>query len=394
MSAAEIYSPEPNLLERRFAAHLALRGAQSGTGGQPSHERVQKISRVTRWIIGLSALAGIVSGGVIGGAEIWMRHGIFDGMEETGWREALPYWTVFYAFVGAVSAVEIGLLYVLALTGIARVTQSAGLPLSRHDGRGLFAHSLARAALEFPNPQVQIYGIDPYAHVSNWKLTALSIAYKLKVGVSSFLLRVFLRRVAARMAIRGMVPLIAGPLYALWNAYIVWRIMTEARVRTLGPFAVDNLIAAHFQDVADLGESEKDVILHAAGEMLSRGRDAHPNQIYLMTRLRKALQRNEDIALDWVAVRDHLPTLRAARQTRVLDLLTLSCVIGTRIHREQTALLRSACQDCGATLIGDRLKDLRKALKNGHQVTAKDLSATRRGTNSSLASESDSEWSD
>ncbi|MCC5969105.1 MAG: hypothetical protein JJU15_04095 [Pararhodobacter sp.] len=385
MSAAETYSPEPNLLERRFAAHLAQRGAESGTSGHPSRERVQKIGRVTRWVIGLSAFAGIVSGGLIGGAEIWMRQGILDGMEDTGWREVLPYWTVFYLFVGAISAVEIVLLYALALTGIARVTQNAGLPLSRHDGRGLFAHSLARAALEFPNPQVHIYGIDPYAHVSNWKLTALSIAYKLKVGVSSFLLRVFLRRVAARMVVRGMVPLIAGPLYAVWNAYIVWRIMTEARVRTLGPFAVDNLIAAHFQNVADLGDSEKDVILNAAGEMLSRGRDAHPNQVYLMTRLREALNRDGDIALDWTAVRDDLPELDAARQTRVLNLLALSCIIGARIHREQSALLRSACQDCGAMLNEDRLKDLRKRLKHGHQVTAKDLSATRRDANSSSA---------
>ena len=377
MPAAEIYSPEPNVLERRFAAHLAQRGAEGGSANHSSAERVQKIGRVTRWIIGLSALAGIVSGGLIGGAEIWMRHGIFDGMEDVGWREALPYWTAFYVFAGVVSAVEIALLYALALIGIARVTQYSGLPLSRGNGRGLFAHSLARAALEFPNLQVRIYGIDPYAYVANWKLTALNIAYKLKVGVSSFILRVFLRRVAARMAIRGMVPLIAGPLYAAWNAYIVWRIMTEARVRTLGPFAVDNLISAHFQDAGELGDTEKNVILHAAGEMLTRGRDAHPNQVYLMTRLREALKHDEDITLDWPTIRRHLPTLDAAGQTRVLDLLTVSCVIGARIRREQTALLRSACRECGADLHEDRVRELHKALKRGHEVTYEDLSATR-----------------
>jgi len=381
--SAEIYSPDPNMLESRFAAYLAQRGADNGTADHPSRACVQAISRVTRWIIGVSAMAGLISGGLIGGAEVWMRHGIFNGMEDVGWRESLPYWTAFYLFAGVVSAAEIALLYALALIGIVRVTKHAGLPLSRGDGRGLFAHSLARAALEFPSPQVEIYGIDPYAYVSTWKLTALNIAYKLKVGVSSFLLRVFLRRVAARMAIRGMVPLFAGPLYAVWNAYIIWRIMTEARVRTLGPFAVDNLIAAHFQNASDLGDTEKDVILHAAGEMLTRGRDAHPNQIYLMTRLRKALKRGEDLTLDWPAMRRHLPNLDAAGQTRVLDLLTGSCVIGTRIHREQLALLRSVCQDCGAALHDDRMKALRKALILGHQVTAKELSATRSDARSS-----------
>lgn len=373
------------MLERNFAAYLAQHGAESGTRVHSSRERVQKISRVTRWVIGLSALAGIVSGGLIGGAEIWMRQGIFNGMEDVGWREALPYWTVYFIFAGVVSAVEIAALYFLALSGIARVTQHSGLSLARGNGRGLFAHSLARAALEFPNPQVHLYGIDPYVHVSNRKLTALDIAYKMKVGLSSFILRVFLRRVAARMAVRGMVPLFAGPLYAVWNAFIIWRIMAEARVRTLGPFAVDNLIAAHFQDAGDLSDTEKDVILHAAGEMLTRGRDAHPNQIDLMTRLRNALKRDKDIMLDWAAMRRHLPALDAAGQTRVLDLLTVSCVIGTRIHREQMSLLRSACQDCGADLHEDRVLELHKALKRGLQLTRDDLTATRSDTNPNSA---------
>jgi|GEM_PF-534969 len=376
-AAAEIYSPEPNVLERRFADRLARRGADNGTAGAAARERVQKIGRVTRWVIGLAALAGIVSGGVIGGAEIWVRQGIFDGMDDDDWRETWPYWTAFFVFAGIISAIEIALLYALAMAGIARVTRYSGLPLSAGENRGLFAHSLARAALEFPNSQVRIYGIDPYAHVANWKLTVLNVAYKLKVGVSSFILRVFLRRVAARMAIRGMVPLFAGPLYAVWNAYIVWRIMTEARIRTLGPFVVDTLLDSRFEGADDLGDREKDVMLHAAGEMLTEGRDAHPNQVYLMSRLREAFGRDEEIDLDWDAMRAHLPKLDAADQARVLDLLTVSCLIGSRIRREQKALLRSACEECGATLDEDRLKDTRKALKRGHDVTERDLSAIR-----------------
>jgi hypothetical protein len=377
MPAADIYSPEPNLLERKFAAYLARHGADGTTPEHPTVQRVDQIRRITRWSIGLSALAGILSGGIIGGAEIWMRYGLFDGMDDLGWRDTWPYWAGFYAFVGVISAIEIALLYALALGGIARITRHSGLALSQDGGRALFSHSLARAALEFPSPQVKIYGIDPYAYVANWKLTALNIAYKLKVGVSSFILRVFLRRVAARMAIRGMVPLFAGPLYAVWNAYIIGRIMSEAQMRTLGPFAVDHLISEHFDTAQGLDETEKRVILHAAGEMLTRGRDAHPNQIYLISRLRHALNHREDIALDWDTLRHHLPELDAEGQVRVLNLLTVSCVIGLGIHRDQLALLRSASADCGATLHEDRVKKLRKALKRGQPVTRAALSRTR-----------------
>ncbi|NYS26233.1 hypothetical protein HUK65_14680 [Rhodobacteraceae bacterium 2376] len=378
MPATQTFSPEPNILERRFADHLVRRSPGDDALAAPSDARVRRITRVTRWSIALAALAGIVSGGVIGGAEVWMRQGLFDGkLEDLGWREALPYWAAFYAFVGVISAVEIALLYALALVGIARITRHSGLPLSHGEGHGLLAHSLARAGLEFPNPRGRVHGIDPYAHVARWKLTALNLAYKMKVGVSSFLLRVFLRRVAARMAIRGLVPLLAGPLYAVWNAWIIARIMAEARLRTLGPFAVDALIAAQFGAAGDLADTQKDVLEHAAGEMLTRGQDGHPNQIYLLERLRTALQRDGDIALDWGAMRPHLPRLEAAGQTRVLDLLTVSCLIGGRLHREQAALLRDACLDCGATLQVARLADLRKALARGRKVTNAELQATR-----------------
>jgi hypothetical protein len=347
--AHEIYSPDPNFLEVKVADRLAQYGAEGYGADYASRGRMEKIGRITKWVIALAALAGIVSGGLIGGAEVYVRQVLLDG-EDVDWRESLPYWTVFFVFAGAVSAVEVALLYVLALFGIARVTEHSGLPLSRENERGLFTHSLARAALEFPNPQVSIYGLDPYARVSNWKLTALNFAYKLKVGVTSFILRVFLRRVAARMAIRGMVPLFAGPLYAAWNAYIVWRIMSEARLRTMGPFAVDTLIEARFEDSDDLDDTEKDVLLHAAGEMLTRGRDAHPNQVYLISRLRQTLGHEGDIKLDWGTMHSHLPKLDSDGQTRVLDLLTLSSVIGASIHREQLALLHSACEACGTDL--------------------------------------------
>lgn len=377
MPAVDTYTPEPNLLERKFADYLAQHCAKQGAADHPSAVRIAQIRRTTRWVIALSALAGVISGGLIGGSEIWMRQNMLDGMDATDWRETWRYWSVFYILVGVVSAVEIGLLYAIALRGVARVAYHSGLSITHDAGRMLFAHSLARTALEFPSPQVRIYGIDPYAHVANWKRTALNIAYKLKVGVSSFVLRVFLRRLVARTAIRSMVPLLAGPLYAVWNAYIIGRIMSEAQVRTLGPFAVDMLIKSHFKDATALPAQERDVVLHAAGEMLTRGQDAHPNQVYLLNELRIALNHRADVALDWSTMRCHLPDLDVAGQARVLDVLTVSCLIGKRMRREQMALLRDACNDCNTALSEARLKALRKAFKRGKALTRAQVADTR-----------------
>ena len=187
----------------------------------------------------------------------------------------------------------------------------AGPAIGERGFPGLFGRGLARSALEFPNPPVLILGIDPYAYVSGWRLLAKNIAYKMKVGVSSFLLRVFLRRVLARVAIRGILPLIAGPLYAAWNAIIIWRIMHEARIRTLAPSAIERFVADSVDEAEPPGQTVGDLMLRGAAEMLKRNCDAHPNHVYLLLRLRDALGREGDIEDDWVAKAPALATWRS-----------------------------------------------------------------------------------
>lgn len=367
------YSPEPNILERKAADYLAQLSSADVEWHERTPAEADAIRRATHRAVILAALAGIVSGGIIGGTEVWIRQGAFDG--DIGWREQLPYWIGFFAFASVISAIEIAYLYAVALNGIARVTGRSGLALGGDGYPQHFARGLGRAALEFPNPRVLIFGIDPYAYVPRWLLAAKNIAYKLKVGVSSFVLRVFLRRVVARMAIRGFVPLIAGPLYAAWNAIIVWRIMREARIRTLGPFAVEHVVSELFGEGEGPGGAAADAILQGAGEMLMRGYDAHPNQIYLLMRLREELgvEGTDSLRVDWTGQRQALKSLGEADRERLLKVLTLSAILGSSTSRQQKRLLREAYEACGTEFRPEGLKQLRAKLKDGRRITADDF---------------------
>lgn len=370
----ERYSPEPNILERKAAGYLArLSHDAKDEWRERTPAEAEEIRRATRRAVTLAAVAGIISGGIIGGAEVWIRLGIFDGREDVGWREQLPYWIGFFAFAGVISAIEIGYLYAVAIRSIARVTSRSNLALGGDGYPDLFTRALARAALEFPNPRVRVFGIDPYAYVPRWRLAAKNIAYKMKVGVSSFLLRVFLRRVMARMAIRGFVPLVAGPLYAAWNGIIVWRIMHEARIRTLGPFAVEHVVGELFDKREPPDQHARDVILQGVGEMMMCGHDAHPNQVYLLSRLRQEMSvENDDIAVDWPRQRKALEPLHRDEQDRLLRVLTLSAILGSSTSRQQKRLLREAYEACGRTLHSGGLKHLRRKLKEGRAFGAVD----------------------
>ncbi|CAN5634767.1 hypothetical protein BH23PSE1_BH23PSE1_11410 [soil metagenome] len=374
----ELYSPEPNILERKAAEYLARMSGASADDAGPGRIEAGATKSATCWAVGLAALAGIISGGMMGGMEIWIREVPLGGEENGDWQEALPWWLGFFAVAGVISAIEIAFLYYLAIRGIAQVTGPTGLALGGAGYPGLHASSLARGALEFPNPRVTIFGIDPYAYVPGWQLLAKNIAYKMKVGVSSFLMRVFLRRVAARVAIRGMVPLFAGPLYAAWNAIIIWRIMREGRVRSLGPFAVERVLGELFEDGAparDVGE----VLLQGAAEMIMRGRDAHGNHVLIVFRLREILGMTEDLRSDWRAEAGKVKKLDDAGRARLVDLLALTALVGSSIRRGQRRMLAEVCEAIGTGFDPAGLKDLRERLLAGEEVGRKELAVLRGG---------------
>lgn len=160
---------------------------------------IQRIERRTKTV---AALAGATSGAVLGAVEIWLGPGVLMVTDATEWREQLPYWSLFVSLTVLVSGAEILYLYGFVLRSVARITSMAGLSLSSQEVEQLIARGLSRAALELPNPRQPIHGIDPYARVSRWKLAAYALLYRIKVGATSFVFRVLLRRILSRAALR------------------------------------------------------------------------------------------------------------------------------------------------------------------------------------------------
>jgi hypothetical protein len=367
---ADCYTPEPTILEQR-AASLLARYRDRSAGSDDPDEIARRLHRATRRAVGLALGAGIISGGLIGGSEIWLRRRF--GLDQMDIWEALPYWAGWFAAAGVVSAVEIAFLYWIALRGMGEVARLAPVALGESGYGGLAQRGFARGALEFPNPRRDIFGIDPYAYVPNWQLVLRSIAYKMKVGVSSFILRVFLRRVATRLAVRGLVPLLAGPLYAAWNAYISWKIMREARLRAFGPGAIDAFIEKDLGS-AGLSEDAGAAMLHGVGEITRRAGDMHPNYVHLVARLCERLGIGSGpIGIDWPSGREHLRHLGPQDRDRVLQLLLLAAILGTRTGRRQRDLVEEAFRLGGTALPEEAIPDLRRRLRDGRLEPARDL---------------------
>jgi hypothetical protein len=343
-NAAENYSPDPNFLEHEAANYVAGHAEPRARKGARAEDAAKMLSRVQRRAVWLAVIIGLVSGGLIGGSEIYVRQGLLDGAEDRmSWQEQLPAWGVFLAFAGVVSLVEILILYWLALRAIADIYGIAGTAPPRADARAV-EQGLARAGLEFPNPRDSVYGIDPYAYVPSWQLTALALLYRMKVGISSFLVRLLFRRVLSRVLVRGLIPLLAGPLYAIWNAIITWRILREARIRALGPAAVDEFMDEFAPDDRSLDKRLCKGLLHGVAEMMMRARDAHPNYVILLSRLVGVCDVEPPLQADWPAQRKAIGKLSKAKQEQALRALCFAAVIASKVTKSQQKLLREACE--------------------------------------------------
>jgi hypothetical protein len=235
---------------------------------------------------------------------------------------------------------------------------------------------MSRAALDLPNPRAAVYGIDPYARVPRWRLAARTVLYRLKVGMTSFVLRVLLRRVVARAALRFFIPLIAIPVFAVWNGVITWWALREVRIRAAGPLAVQELRERISASRANLDEQSRRLVLEAAGEAMIRREDAHPNFVLLLTRLLQDLEVAPDsLRIDWESNGDRLKDLNPESQDVLLVTLAVATVLAGRPRSAQRELLEEAHAACGRSLQGRALLELYREFISGRGLSEKHLKA-------------------
>jgi len=355
-------------MERKASNYLrAARDDEQGSEQsdlQP--ENLAAFHRIRRQAVTWAMIYGTISGTIIGGGEIVVRLIILDNPDSFEWREHLWTWTGFYAFVGLVTIVEIGLLYWNALRGIARLAAHVDVPFDGDTHSELMISGLARVGLELPNPRQKIYGVDPYALTSRWMMLIQNLLYKLKVGASSFVIRILMRRVFARAFLRGLIPLLAIPLYALWNAFITWRVINGAWLRALGPFLVNQVQDSFSKPEDSLSEDGREVILQGVGEMIRRSGDAHPNHVLLLSRMiPESGDAGGELKVDWQSRHDKLSTLTDDEKAALCAVLTRTAFLAGKPRKSQRTFLRQVHEDCGAEYNAEEIESVRKDLMKG-----------------------------
>ncbi|MCZ7643702.1 MAG: hypothetical protein M5U26_00215 [Planctomycetota bacterium] len=335
-------------------------------------EEQDALRRLERGAVARAALAGALSALLAALVEILaLPHFLrADGSPQ------LAYWILIGAVSVSVAVCEIAYLYWITLRTVHDLSLAAGLELFPPDGRAeaeAVAAALARAALELPNPSGGAFGVDPHLETPRWRLLAVSLLYKAKVGLTNFVAKALVRRALSRAALRAYAPLAAVPVTALWDALVCRWAVREARIRVMGPSAARAYVSRLFGAAPPRTDAGRRAALHAVAAGVVSTRDLHPNLVALLAEVSRRLGAAPGERGETRAFLECLPKLPPDERGLTLELLTLALILDGRVSATERRLWRDARRACGLDPDARLLRRLLRAFVKGREIPLAEL---------------------
>ena len=331
-----------------------------------AHER-KNLMRVQRNSIIRQSVAGAISAliSVLIGFWIWPYPGDMD--HPLTWEEQIWFYGWLYGLSFIVTAIEIAYLYYDSLRSVHKLANVAGLDLfpADEEEHGV-AVTLVRAALELPNPPDDLERVNPRKEIKKWQVFIAAMIYKLKATATNFVLKAVGRKIAGRSGLRAAMEFLAVPVFAFWNGLIAYWVLRQARIRAMGPSAVEEFSQVIYARADEFGETAHLAAFRAIGAAIVRTVDLHPNLIAFMKSTYRYLGNPGEVELDssplFLECLEYLP---ADEQDFALRVYILASILDGKLARREKRLLLKAFEICGYEPDLKGVKNLRKAFVGG-----------------------------
>jgi len=284
-------------------------------------------------------------------------------------------WSVHYGWVTVVTilsiVIEFYLLFIIALKAVYQVSKIINIHATEDElvENELFSvkNILARAALELPDPELKILGIDPFKRVNKKNLLVLGLLYKAKIFLTNLVSKYALRLISDKTIFGVSILYEALFVEAFWNGVVIVRVIKEARLRLFG-FALANKIALETlneNDLQQLSPLAKVGCLRAIGNAVVMTKNYHPNMIILLFRFQQMLHiTKENKYDDWHLFLETLNTVSEKERNFLLDLFTVSAAFDGKLSDLEEENLKTVYgKDYG--IYHPRLVKLTACLKEG-----------------------------
>jgi len=120
---------------------------------------------------------------------------------------------------------EIWFLTYINIAAVVDIAETCGSPRRQDSNYEDILGALVNVSVEKKQKELQALGINPYEGLSPIGVFAFQMLIRLKATISGVLWKLLVRRLLGRYAIRLLVDLLGGPVYALWNIICARKVM-------------------------------------------------------------------------------------------------------------------------------------------------------------------------
>jgi hypothetical protein len=369
---------KPSLLERWGVRYFDYLGKKFGTAELqnltidelPADAVLQSLSAN---ITGFAAIVAFGVGSLTTFVTVWI---------EWHYKSVLPsteYYTLYLSVLAFMLVIEFSVLFWLGLRTVYSLSCLTGHHQSSMDSLLPIEYAtstmLARAAMELPDPVVHYLGIDPLKHLSKSKLFMVATLYKVKVVLSSLLARIVLTDTFGKGGSRTAFSWIAIPITGFWDAFTLYKVAKEARLRLFGHKLAEYLAQQILTDelMGSLSVQAREGAVRAVATMMVLAQNYHPNMLILLTRISATFDMdNHSEYDDWDRFLKILNTVEEHERYFLLDLLCVSSAFDGKLSRLEKYHLPEAYQELTDTYM-ERAQQLTTMLIDGRIHAAKAL---------------------
>lgn len=102
--------------------------------------------------------------------------------------------------------------------------------------------ALVDAGLETQRKDLSRFKIDPYLGMSGFWYWTLLLVSRFKATLSNLLVKLVLKRILGRFALKQVADLAGIPVFAFWNARASYEVIRETKVRVMAPLAIAGFV--------------------------------------------------------------------------------------------------------------------------------------------------------
>ena len=126
---------------------------------------------------------------------------------------------------------EIWLLQIINVRAVKELCEIYQYPSANQKDYNEQVALLTEAGLEMPSNHMKLLEINPYIGLSKFSYYSLFLFNKLKATLTNVLMKLLVKRLLGRYALRIVTDLGGIPIYAFWNAWGSRQVLKEAKMR-------------------------------------------------------------------------------------------------------------------------------------------------------------------